>query len=559
MLARTGQTSIFVTLLLTLGFPLSGPRIASALNGSWVSAASPAGGPGLRREHGSVFDRRNQRFLIFHGRGTNPQSAYLLFNDVWALDVSGSPSWAQMPVIGPPPGQRHSPQWGHDAARNRVLVFGGYGSHHPGSPFEYLNDVWELTLDGVPKWKELFPTGQTPTGRLAGASVYDPMRQRFVGFGGTINQPVDTWVLNLRNQPNWQPLPVAGEIPKGGWGMTSVYDARKDRMLIFGGSTGDGYYGSTNEVYELRLRGVPTWTKLTTSGARPAPRRSGAAIFDPIRNRMVIYGGFDAQPGSDAFLGDTWALDFDSSPPAWTELTPQGPLPSIRDAMSAGYDVFHDRMIVYGGWSGTQFLDDTQFLDWNQWSQDASMTAEATATPAAAHVEWEVDAATGTHAAIYRREPDGEWTALAEAEVDGAGQVSFDDATVVPGTEYDYMMVVGSERGDTFGGEASVLVPSALSVDPGRVANFALQRVAPNPAVDRMSISFVLPSSEPASLDLIDASGRRWVNREVGSLGAGSHRVELTTEGRIPAGLYFLRLAQADRVATRRVAIAAGH
>ena len=93
-----------------------------------------------------------------------------------------------------------------------MLIFGGYGRHYPNSSFyEYLNDVWELSLNGTPHWTELFPSGQTPSGRLAGAAVYDPMRQRFVGFGGTINAPVDTWVLNLRGQANWQPLPASQE------------------------------------------------------------------------------------------------------------------------------------------------------------------------------------------------------------------------------------------------------------------------------------------------------------------------------------------------------------
>jgi hypothetical protein len=126
-------------------------------------------------------------------------------------------------IDGPLPGERHSPQWGYDEARNRVLIFGGYGRHYPSSPYyEYLNDAWELSLDGVPHWTEFLPTGQTPSGRLAGAAVFDPLRQRFVGFGGTVGLPVDTWVLNLQVQANWEPLPVSGTRPNGSYAMTSV-------------------------------------------------------------------------------------------------------------------------------------------------------------------------------------------------------------------------------------------------------------------------------------------------------------------------------------------------
>ena len=526
-----------------------------AQDGAWTSLPGAPVAPGLRREHGAIFDRDHQRYLIFNGRAGTYQTPYILFNDIWTLDVSGSPTWSQTPIAGAVPGERHSPQWGYDAARNRVLVFGGYGRHYPTSPqYEYLNDVWELSLEGTPQWTELTPAGQAPSGRLAGAAVYDPMRQRFVGFGGTINAPVDTWVLNLRGQANWQPLPIGGVRPNGHWGMTWVYDAKLDRMLIFGGSTDDGYYGANNDVWELTLRGLPQWRKLTTSGDRPVARRSGAAIFDPLRNRMVIYGGFDAVPGSDQFLGDTWALDFDSDPPAWSQLNPAGALPPGRDGVPAAYDPLSDRMIVYGGWSGTDYLADTQFLSWGGASAEAQLAADASATPSAAHLDWQVQNATGTYAAVYRRDAGGPWTALAEAEVDASGHVVFDDGTVTAGSEYDYMMVVGSQRGETFGGATTVLVPTSLGVDPLHPTELALHRVAPNPTPNAMTVSLTLRSSDAATLELLDATGRRWLGREVGALGAGQHRIELSA-GQVPAGLYFLRLVQSGRQVMTRVAI----
>jgi len=529
---------------------------AHAQDGTWSSLDAPPTTPGPRREYGAIFDRENQRYMLFNGFNGNTSGLYILFNDVWQLSVAAEPVWSNIPITGTLPGERHSPQWGYDAARNRVLIFGGYGRHYPGSPMAYLNDVWELSLNGTPTWTEIQPSGQTPSGRLAGAAVFDPMRQRFVGFGGTIGAPVDTWVLNMQGQANWQPLPSQGTSPNGGWGMASVYDARQDRMLIFGGSTDDGYYGANNDVWELELRGVPTWHKITTAGTPPTPRRSTAAIFDPIRNRLVVYGGFDAVPGSDAFLADVWALDFDDSTPTWTELTPAGTLPVGRDALAAAYDPIHDRMIMHGGWSGTNMLADTQFLDWAGTSVEASLTPEATATPSSVHLEWDVDAATGTLAAVYRRPSDGQWTAIAEAETNANGKIVFDDTSVQPGESYSYMTVVASQRGETFGGETLVQVPGTTAVDPGLSVDFALRGIVPNPAVTQMSVSFVLASSEPASLELVDVTGRRWMDREVGSLGAGPHRIDIGTEGRFPPGLYFMRLTQAHRVASTRVAIA---
>lgn len=533
--------------------------LARAQSGTWTELPTDSSSaPGDRREFGTVYDPANERSLVFFGRLGPATSDYQLTNQVWQLSLSDTPTWTLLGIPGTKPGERHSPQWGYDAARNRVLVFGGYGSHYVGWNYEYLNDVWELDLDGTPKWHELFPAGQAPSGRLAGAAVYDPMRQRFVGFGGTIAEPVDTWVLNLRGQANWQPLPIDGDRPYGHWGMTSVYDARRDRMLIFGGSTDDGYYGANNDVWELTLRGLPEWHKLVVAGTPPSPRRSGAAIYDPIRDRMVVYGGFDAVPGSDAFLDDAYALDFSGSIPTWSALAPAGALPAGRDGVSAAYDPIHDRMILFGGWSGTSMLGDTQFLGWGDSGSAAVLSPSASATPTSAHLDWDVQDATGTPAAIYRLDPGGEWTALAEAEVDATGHVVFDDATVQAGTDYSYEMVVGSERGETFGGQTLVQVPTTLGVGPSPVAGLALERIAPNPAVEHMAVSFTLASAAPATLELMDVSGRRWSSQDVGSLGAGAHRVEFSSLDRMPAGLYFVRLAQGERVATSRVAISGG-
>ena len=69
-----------------------------------------------------------------------------------------------------------------------------------------------------------------------------------------------------------------------------------------------------------------------------------------------------------------------------------------------------------------------------------------------------------------------------------------------------------------------------------------------------MAVSLSLPTSDPATLELIDVAGRRWLGREVGGLGAGMQRVELAP-GQVPAGVYFLRLQQRGRVAMTRVVL----
>lgn len=534
------------------------PHPAAAQSGAWSSIAGHWPYPGPRREFAAAFDRKEQRFMLLCGFNGNNSGLYLLFNDVWALSVVGTPTWSQLAIGGTLPGPRHSPQWGYDAARNRFLIFGGYGKHYVNSAsFEYLNDVWQLDLNGTPTWTELFPSGQTPTGRLAGAAVFDPRRQRFVGFGGTIGAPVDTWVLNMQGQGIWQPLPSQGSRPNGGWGMTSVYDSREDRMIIFGGSIGDGYYGSNNDVWSLDLKSTPKWTKLVTTGTPPIPRRSAAAIFDPLRNRMVVYGGFDAVMGSDRFLADAWALDLATEPPTWTELSPTGVAPTQRDATAAAYDPIHDRMIFFGGWSGSTMLDDLQFLDWSEPSSEAALESLASTTPTSASVTWNSTGTTGVHAAVYRKVAGGTWTAVALAESSPSGQIQYTDTDVLEGGQYSYMAMVASQRGETFGGQTQVTLPITTGVGPGGVATFAIDAVRPNPAVAHMVVSYTLSNSESASLELVDVSGRRWLDQDLGAMGSGTHQLDIATAGRYPPGLYFLRLRQSGRLAVSRVVISA--
>ncbi len=58
-----------------------------------------------------------------------------------------------------------------------------------------------------------------------------------------------------------------------------------------------------------------------------------------------------------------------------------------------------------------------------------------------------------------------------------------------------------------------------------------------------------------ANLDLLDVSGRSVVRREVGSLGAEWHTVQLSAGRRLAAGIYVVRLTQGANQRTLRAAV----
>src|SRR5262249_30665628 len=64
----------------------------------------------------------------------------------------------------------------------------------------------------------------------------------------------------------------------------------------------------------------------------PSARYGQTAVYDPVRYRMVVFGGANG----NQFFNDVWALSLAGSP-VWTQLTPPGPLPSGRRRHTAIY------------------------------------------------------------------------------------------------------------------------------------------------------------------------------------------------------------------------------
>ena len=546
------STLVFLFLLgATVDIPTA--SAASNIDGVW-SALDGGPAPPARREYAAVYDRVHHRYIMFAGFTNEQGGGYFLFNEVWVLTLGDPPTWSQVEIPGTVPGGRHSPQWGYDPARNRLLIFGGYGSHYPESPYAYLNDIWELNLNDDPSWNELVAQGTAPEGRLAGAAVYDVLHQRFVGFGGTAGLPIDTWQLDLKDQPVWSTVPTNGVEPPGSYGMTTIFDPVRNRMLIFGGSVSAEYFDTHNNTWELDLQPeTPQWRQLSPTGPLPAARRSLTSIFDPRRDRMVIFGGWDGTPNEKAFLGDTWVLSLSTPDGAWTQLAPEGTLPTERDVMAAIYDPSGDRMVLFGGWSGTNMLDDTQFLTWDDVGQAATVSSSAEIDDGVARLEWITQNTTSPIGAVYRRQHSTEWTSLGTVEADAQGIISFEDNTVIAGQEYGYQIVVSSEIGDEFIGEVWTSTSTAIG-DRTPSAAMALQ-VSPNPAVGTLTALYTVANDDAAHIEMFNVRGQRILAREIGSVGAGAHRVEIGNAKDYPSGVYFLRLTQAGRSVTSRFVV----
>jgi hypothetical protein len=134
----------------------------------WVPTSIPA-----RQSHAMAWDAARQRVVLFGGFG-----GLARLSDTWEWDGA---TWTQRTPVASPPG-RNWHAMAYDAARQRVVVFGG--GNRMSLPSD---DTWEW--DGA-TWTQRTPAASPPA-RDGHALVYDSARQRVVLFGGRNHS--DTW------------------------------------------------------------------------------------------------------------------------------------------------------------------------------------------------------------------------------------------------------------------------------------------------------------------------------------------------------------------------------
>ncbi len=150
-------------------------------------------------------------------------------------------------------------------------------------------------------------------------------------------------------------------------------------------------------------------------------------------------------------------------------------------------------------------------------------------------------------ATVYRSSVGGGWTRIGAVMVDGTGYLRYTDRVDATATRVGYRLGIVDAGVEGFYGEVWVDLPTL---------ELALCGVQPNPSLDGvLLLRFTLPSAAPARVELVDVSGRRVVERELGSLGAGPHSLDLGEGRRLAPGLYLVRLTQGTSVRVTRVTV----
>ncbi len=256
------------------------------------------------------------------------------------------------------PTSRRGANLEYDAKNKRFILFGGYDGT------TRFNEVWELTADSAySRWHKLAPTGTPPTGRNLAASTYvrgttsgAVDKAYMVIWGGAA--PSDSNTMNVLDVSNpgseaWTTItqtntPAARSYIIHHMVSKSTASNTAD-IYLFGGWGASRTNDLVRCAFDVNTPGAVTWTTLKANGAGGSPTgRSGTAmIYDSANNRLIITCGYSGS----VYLNDVWQYSISGA--AFTQITPGGSAPAIRELPNIGYDVVNQRALLMGGWQGT--------------------------------------------------------------------------------------------------------------------------------------------------------------------------------------------------------------
>ena len=327
------------------------------------SGAAPTGSSAAVLEH----DAARDEMILFGGTSESHVGTWALRDDGWHdLNPEHEPS------------DRHGAAAAYDTRREQLVMFGGYPTQLPSA------ETW--IWDGT-DWTLVEPS-TSPPARSYASMAYDEARGEVVLFGGIACGPNfecehlgDTWVWDgetwsERTTPS---APTARE------GAAMTFDVKRGEIVLFGGS-GDGTPRECVKVTNVCVvqtapgeSGVrddtwtwdgETWTQEVTEVA-PDPRNAMGAAYDPITEKVLIYGGVN----TGGAFNDTWAWDGS----AWSELAPlDAPERRFSPAMASD----DDGVVLYGGHRTTYYADDAWNWDGHTWKQVGAPSPKRRYAPA---------------------------------------------------------------------------------------------------------------------------------------------------------------------------------
>ena len=91
--------------------------------------------------------------------------------------------------------------------------------------------------------------------------------------------------------------------------------------------------------------------------------------YDPVGKNIVLFGGYDGT----SYLNDTWIFNGTD----WVQLSPTN-APPVRSASAMSFDRVTGTLVLFGGYNGNQYLGDTWLWDGATRELDRGEPSDAT-------------------------------------------------------------------------------------------------------------------------------------------------------------------------------------
>lgn len=255
------------------------------------------------------------------------------------------------------PSSRRGGNMVYDAKNSRFIFFGGYNGT------TRFNEVWELSAESpCSRWKKLAPSGTPPSGRNLAAAAYirgttsgSVDKAFMVVWGGAVpadNNEMFTLDVSTPGSEAWTTVtqtntPGVRSYLTHHMVAKNTGSATHD-LYLFGGWGASRTNDLLRCTFDVNSPSTVTWTVLKANGAVGSPSgRSGTGmVYDAANDRLVLMGGYTGA----AYLADVWQYSIALN--TFSQITPSGTAPAIRELHSVGYDAVNQRMLIMGGWQG---------------------------------------------------------------------------------------------------------------------------------------------------------------------------------------------------------------
>jgi cysteine-rich repeat protein len=264
---------------------------------SWTQMR-PKKSPQARHGAAMAYDQKRKRVILFGGFTQNANK-----QDTWEWNGS---DWVERTPANVPPNFGHHGAMAYDPVRGTLILTYCL-------TFEWTGD----------DWTQLNPAGGNPC-QNGSTLASDAARNQIVMSAGS-----RTFVWTGAGGGTWSDKGTTASFPTG-FRQPIVFDASIGKVVLSG--------GTANVTWEWN---GTAWAQVNVAGS-PSVRQHTAAAYDAVRRQVVLFGGLLNLNGS--ILGDTMLRRASTWSPALPFTQPQP-----RMGASVAYDPLRKRVVMFGG------------------------------------------------------------------------------------------------------------------------------------------------------------------------------------------------------------------